>query len=115
MKMHQMANIIGGVVHGVFTDTFVFEGEVFKPKCNKDVIGGIRETNFKDFTKCMNTKPRENNYFNECPNPVKLTKIDEFELDNKGCFITGEPGTGKTYLYKLLQQEEMNSIETTQL
>jgi hypothetical protein len=112
MKMHQMANKIGGVVRGVFTDTIIFEGEVIKPKCNKDVIGGIRETNIKDFTKCMNTKPRENNYLNECPNPIKLTKIEEYKLDNKGCFITGEPGTGKTYMCKKLQQEILNSIES---
>jgi len=112
MKMHQMANKIGGVVRGVFTDTIIFEGEVIKPKCNKDVIGGIRETNIKDFTKCMNIKPRENNYLNECPNPIKLTKIEEFKLDNKGCFITGEPGTGKTYMCKKLQQEILNSIES---
>ena len=97
MKMHQMSSKIGGVVRGFFTDTVIFEGEIIKPKCNKDIIGGIRETSIKEFTKCMNTKPRENNCLNECPNPIKLTKIDKFKLDDKGCFITGEPGTGKTY------------------
>ena len=55
MKMHQMAIKIGGIVRGVFTDTIIFEGEINKPKCNKDVIGGIRETTIKDFTKCINT------------------------------------------------------------
>ncbi len=40
------------------------------------------------------------------PKTYKLTKIEEFKLDNyKGCFITGEPGTGKTYMCKGLQQE----------
>jgi len=110
MKMHQMATKIGGIVRGVFTDTIIFEGDIIKPKCNEDIIGGIRETNIKDFTKCMNTKPRKNNYLNECPQPIKLTKIDEFKLDDKGCFITGEPGTGKTYMCKKLQQEILNSI-----
>jgi Cdc6-like AAA superfamily ATPase len=41
-----------------------------------------------------------------------LTKIEEYKLDNKGCFITGEPGTGKTYMSKKLQQEILNSIES---
>ena len=32
-----------------------------------------------------------------------------FKLDNdKGCFITGEPGTGKTYMCKGLQNELLN-------
>jgi hypothetical protein len=72
-----------------------------KPKCNKNIIGGI-----KDFTKCIYTKPRPNKYIVECPKPIKLTKIEEFKLDdNKGCFITGDPGTGKTYMCKGLQNE----------
>ena len=28
----------------------------------------------------------------------------------KGCFITGEPGTGKTYMCKELQQEILKSV-----
>jgi hypothetical protein len=55
MKMHQTATKIGGIVRGVFTDTIIFEGNINKPKCNKDIIGGIRETAIKDFTKCINT------------------------------------------------------------
>ncbi len=51
--MHQMATKIGGVVRGVFTDIIIFEGKINKSKCNKDVIGGIRETAIKDFTKCQ--------------------------------------------------------------
>ncbi len=35
MKIHQMANNIGGVVCGVFTDTIIFDGEVIK-KINFD-------------------------------------------------------------------------------
>jgi hypothetical protein len=111
MKMHQMATKIGGIVRGVFTDTIIFEGEINKPKCNKDVIGGIRETSIKDFTKCINTTPRASKYIDECPKPIKLTQIKEFKLDdNKGCFITGEPGTGKTYMCKGLQKEILNSV-----
>jgi hypothetical protein len=111
MKMHKMATKIGGIVRGVFTDTIIFEGKINKPKCNKDIIGGIRETAIKDFTKCINTKPRASDYFEECPKPIKLTQIKEFKLDdNNGCFITGEPGTGKTYMCKALQKEILNSV-----
>ncbi len=42
MKMHQMATKIWGIVHGVFTNTIIFEGKINKPKCNKDIIGGIK-------------------------------------------------------------------------
>jgi hypothetical protein len=75
MKMHQMATKIGGIVRGVFTDTIIFEGKIKKPKCNKDVIGGIREPAIKDFTKCINTAPRESKSIEECPKPSKITQI----------------------------------------
>jgi hypothetical protein len=40
---------------------------------------------------------------------MKLTQIKEFELDdNKGCIITGGPGTGK--MCKGLQKEILNSV-----
>ena len=43
-------------------------------------------------------KSRANNYIDECPKPVKLTKI-ESKLDNdKGRLTTGEPGAGKIYV-----------------
>ncbi len=42
---------------------------------------------------------------------MKLTQSKEFKLDdNKGCFIAGEPGTGKTYMCKGLQQEILKSV-----
>ncbi len=75
MKMHKMATKIGGIVRGVFTDTIIFEGKINKPKCNEDIIGGIRETAIKDFTKCINTKPRSSDYFEECPKPIPLVLI----------------------------------------
>ena len=107
-----MAFKIGITVRGVFTDTIIFEGNIIKPKCNKNIIGGIRETSIKEFTKCISTIPRESKYFKECPKPMKLTQIEKFKLeDNKGCFITGEPGTGKTFLCKELQHEILNSSE----
>ncbi len=48
------------------------------PKCKKDVICGTRETAIKDFTKFINTTPRESKYVKECPKPPKLTQIKEF-------------------------------------
>ena len=112
MKMHQMATQIGGTVRGVFTDTIIFEGSINTPKCNKNIIGGIRKTSIKEFTKCMNITPRTSKYIEERPKPVELEKVKTFMLkDNKGCFITGEPGTGKTYMCKELQQEILNSGE----
>jgi hypothetical protein len=65
MKMHQMATKIGWVVRGVFTDTIIFEGKINEPKCNKDIIGGIREINIIDFTKCINTTTRESKFIDE--------------------------------------------------
>jgi hypothetical protein len=47
MKMHQMATQIEGTVRGVFTDTIIFGGNIIKPKCNKNIIGGVRETSIK--------------------------------------------------------------------
>ena len=112
MKMHQMATKIGGTVRGVFTDTIIFEGDINKPTCNKDIIGGIRETGIKDFTKCMNTIPRASKYIEECPKPIILKNIEQFKLeDNKSCYIYGEPGTGKTYMCKGLQQELLSCVD----
>jgi Cdc6-like AAA superfamily ATPase len=106
-----MATKIGGTVRGVFTDTIIFEGKITKPKCNKNIIGGIRATSVKDFTKCMYTTPRASKYNEECPKPIALKHITEFKLDdNKGAFITGEPGTGKTYMCKELQKELLNKV-----
>ena len=33
-----MATQIGGIVRGVFTDTIIFEGDINKPKCNKNSL-----------------------------------------------------------------------------
>ncbi len=104
-------NIINGIVRGVFTDSIFLKVKLTRLNVNKDVIGGIRESAIKDFTKCRDTKPRASDFFEECPKPIKLTRIEEFKLDDaKGCFITGEPGTGKIYMCKGLQQEIFKSF-----
>jgi hypothetical protein len=53
--MRQMANNIGGIVRSDFTDTVIFEAEIIKHECNKDIFGGIRETSIEEITKFMNT------------------------------------------------------------
>jgi hypothetical protein len=62
MKMHQLHEQIGGKLIGVFTDTIVVEGDINKVSCNKHIIGGIRETDIKEFTQLTNTTPRTTKY-----------------------------------------------------
>jgi len=58
MKMHQLYEQVSGKLIGVFTDTLVVEGDVNKIECNKHIIGGIRETDIKEFTQLTDTTPR---------------------------------------------------------
>ena len=55
MKMHQMAAKIKGIVSGMLT-------EIKLPKCNENVIGGIRKIDVTEFTKCINTTPRQSEF-----------------------------------------------------
>ena len=79
-----------------------------KVACNKSIIGGIRETDVKEFTQLTSTDARTTKYKHET---IKLNSIDDYDItdgygywyvlltgttNNKGCFITGEAGTGKT-------------------
>ena len=60
----------------------------------------------------MNTIPRASKYIEECPKPIILKNIEQFKLeDNKSCYIYGEPGTGKTYMCKGLQQELLSCVD----
>ena len=110
IEMHQMSLMIGGTVRGVFTDTIIFEGDIKEPKLNTDIIGGIRKTEIKEFTKCTYTEPRKTEYGKACPKVPKLQNIDEYVLGDKGVFITGNAGTGKTYLTNKLKE----SLESNQ-
>ncbi len=60
--MHEQ---ISGKLIGVFTDTIVVEGDINKIECNKHIIGGIRETDIKEFTRLTNTTPRITKYEHE--------------------------------------------------
>jgi hypothetical protein len=104
IKMHQMSAQIGAKVRGIFTDTIIFEGPINEVKLDDKTIGGIRKTDIKPFTKLTNIEPRNIKY--EQPKVEKLNKIEAFKLeDNKGVFITGNAGTGKTYLTNQLKSQ----------
>jgi hypothetical protein len=95
VQMHRMATQIGGIVRGIFTDTIIFENAVNIPKCDASLIGGIRESSLKEFTRLGDYTPRKMKYSHQ---PKTLNTITEFKLaDNKGMYLTGLAGTGKTY------------------
>ena len=106
VKMHKMANSIGGIVRGVFTDTIIFENAVNKPHCDASLIGGIREAPVKTFTQCMFTEPRKIEYKKLDDQSLSLKPIDDFSLTKgKGCFFKGMGGTGKSYKVNEIQKE----------
>lgn len=103
MKMHQMSSLIGGKIRGVFTDTIIFEGKINKPNCDDKTIGGIRESTLKPFTKLMNIYERKELF--TLPT-IKFNKLNNFSIeDNKSVFITGDAGTGKSYLTNQLKSK----------
>jgi tRNA A37 threonylcarbamoyladenosine biosynthesis protein TsaE len=103
MKMYKLHKQMGGSLVGVFTDTIISQGNIKKLEYNKDVIGGIRQTNVKEFTKITNTDARTKKYEYET---IKLNNIDEYDITKgKGVFIEGEAGTGKTTLANKLKAQ----------
>ncbi len=108
--MHQVVMQYEGIVcECYFQCNFSLTSLFLKVTCNKDLIGVIRKTSINDFTKCMNTPPSASKHIEEYHEPVKRKNINKFKLDDDKCFfITGEPGTGKTYMCKQLQQVILN-------
>jgi GTPase SAR1 family protein len=105
MKMHQLAQHVGGCVRGIFTDTIIVENPT-KPPFLSTEIGGVRNSKIPKSDLLLNTFPRTKNFIHEKPEKKVLQNIDEFKLkDNKGCCILGMAGTGKSTLCKKLQQE----------
>ena len=103
VKMHRMSKLVGGVVRGVFTDTIIFQDAERVPECDSKKIGGIRETSIKEFSKVLPITFRNDTY---SYNKKKLTIIDEFKFeDNKGMYMTGMAGTGKTYTTNMIKSQ----------
>jgi hypothetical protein len=105
IKLHQLAEQIGGVVRGIFTDTLIIENPVNIPKFDSKTIGGIRKTEVKPYDgfHLLDTTPRTTKFSYI---PHQMVDIDNFNLtDDKGCFITGYAGSGKSTLIKKLQQQ----------
>jgi hypothetical protein len=75
--MHQLHEQTGGKLIGVFTDTIVVEGDINKVSCSKTIIGGIRETDIKEFTQLTNTTARTTKYEHK---QMKLNKINDFDI-----------------------------------
>ncbi len=76
IKMHKMATKIGGIVRGIFTDTIFIESKINKPKWNKNVIDGIRETAIKDFSKCIILHQEHLNILMNALNQLNLNKLE---------------------------------------
>jgi hypothetical protein len=103
VKMHKMATLVGGIVRGIFTDTIVFENAVSVPHCDPTVIGGIRKTKVKEFTRVSGLQARKMKYTYKAP---LLTSIKEFKLEaGKGMYLTGLAGTGKTHTTNSLKAQ----------
>ena len=58
MKMHQLAQHVGGCVRGIFTDTLIISNPERVPEFNTDVIGGVRKSKISESDLLLNTTPR---------------------------------------------------------
>ena len=105
LKMHEMQNIVEGTILGIFTDTIIFKDAKNTPVLSKE-IGGMRAAKIPESDIILDTKPREKILVHEMLQKHRLTNIESFDISkNKGCFITGEAGTGKSTKCKELQKQ----------
>ena len=106
VKMHKLAQHVGGCVRGIFTDTLIISNPERVPEFNTDVIGGVRKSKISESDLLLNTTPRTKNFNCERPSRKVLKKINDFKLsDGKGCYIKGKGGCGKSTLCNKLQEE----------
>jgi energy-coupling factor transporter ATP-binding protein EcfA2 len=106
MKMHQLAQRVGGCVKAIFTDTLIISNPEHIPEFNSDIIGGVRKSKIPESDLLLNTTPRTKTFMCERPEKKVLKKINEFKLtNNKGCYIKGKGGCGKSTLCNKLQAE----------
>ena len=64
IKMHQLAQHVGGCVRGIFKDTIVVENSVNEPKLSKE-IGGVRISEISESNIKLQVKPRTKNFIHE--------------------------------------------------
>ncbi len=57
MKMHQLAQYVGGCVRGIFTDTIIVENPKKTPFLSTE-IGGVRISKIPNSDLLLNTFPR---------------------------------------------------------
>jgi hypothetical protein len=79
MKMHQLAQHVGGCVKAIFTDTIIVENPEREPKLSSE-IGGVRISKIPESDLLLNTTPRTKKNIHEKPDLKVLKKIDEFKL-----------------------------------
>ncbi len=73
MKMHQLAQHVGGCVRGIFTDTIIVENPERKPKLSTD-IGGVRISKFSESDLILEKIPRTKTFNLERPEKKVLKK-----------------------------------------
>jgi hypothetical protein len=104
MKMHQLAQQVGGCVRGIFTDTIIVENPK-KPPVLSTEIGGVRISKIPKSHLILQKLPRTKDFINEKPEKKVLKKIEESKLsDNKDCCILGIAGSGESTLCNKLQK-----------
>ena len=64
MKMHQLAQHVGGCVKAIFTDTIVVENPEREPILSTD-IEGVRISKIPESDLLLNTTPRTKNFIKE--------------------------------------------------
>jgi hypothetical protein len=105
MKMHQLAQHVGGCVKAIFTDTIIVENPEREPILSTD-IGGVRISKIPESDLILQNFPRTKSFIHEKPEKKVLKKIEEFKLsDNKSCCVLGIAGSGKSTLCNKLQEE----------
>ena len=66
IKMHQLAQHVGGCVRCIFTDTIIVEKPERPPFLSME-IGGVRNSNISKSNIQLEVKPRTKNFIHEKP------------------------------------------------
>ena len=74
MKMHQLAQYVGGCVRGIFTDTIIVEKPEKQPYFSTE-IGGVRISKISKSNIQLEVKPRTKIFIHEKPEKKVLKKL----------------------------------------